>query len=208
MAEHIPYCLNALYKQLQQPVALTMFYTFFMLKQADFIYYFLKIFKQKIMQRYFYVISLVALGVLSTTLFTNAQETSTLPNFSFYDLEDNVVTANDIDYEHYLTFVYFDPSCEHCIEQVEEINAEFEQFKKTVLVFVSFADAETTSEFAKKYFPDNPSNVIFLQDKDMVIFDYFNDLYDTPTFKIFDTSGKQIFHTEQVPVAEIYKHYK
>mgnify|MGYP000989300526 CR=1 FL=1 len=62
------------------------------------------------------------LAIFCAFAFQNAvaQEAKTLPNFSFYDLKGEVATAENIAYEHYLTVVYFDPTCEHCVEQIEE----------------------------------------------------------------------------------------
>jgi len=153
-----------------------------------------------------FILTLICFVNFGTT--ANAQETKTLPDFSFYNLEGTTVKAADIAYDDYLTIVYFDPTCDHCIEQVEDIIAEWDKFTKTVMVFISFSEAESIKEFQDKYFPKQPKNVVFLHDKDMKLFDYFNDFYDTPSFKIFDKTGKAIAHTEQVPAADLYKHYK
>ena len=113
------------------------------------------------------------LAIFCTFAFQNiaAQEAKILPNFSFYDLKGEVATAENIAYEHYLTIVYFDPTCEHCVEQIEDIKKHWQHFSKTVFVFISFADAESIVEFEKTHFPEKTKQVVFLHDKDLTIFD-------------------------------------
>jgi len=137
-----------------------------------------------------------------------AQEAKILPNFSFYNLKGEVATAEKIAYENYLTIVYFDPTCEHCIEQIEDIKKHWTHFSETVFVFISFADVESIIEFEKEHFPKKTEQVVFLHDKDLKIFDYFNDFYDTPTFKIYDNNKDLVGHLEQAPAQEIYKYYQ
>lgn len=152
----------------------------------------------------------VMCGLLSFSMTINAQTQSKpkkLADFSFYDLKGNVFTSKQLYYSNYLTVVYFDPTCEHCIEQTEQIVKNMSKFNKTKMLWVSIADPQSIADFQKKYFPTQ-KNVVFLHDKNLKIFNYFDGLDDTPTFVIYDKNRNHVSTMGVSSVAEIVKHYK
>lgn len=151
----------------------------------------------------------VGMLVSGTTLAQTSAKINknTLPNFKFYDLKGNVFSAQQIPYNNYLTVVYFDPSCEHCLEQTEQIKEHINLFKNTKMVWVSFGDPEQIAEFKQTHFPNN-KNMVFLYDKDIKIFDYFDGLDDTPTFVIFDKNKKLVATVGQSSVEKIAAYYR
>ncbi|MBK8443248.1 MAG: redoxin domain-containing protein [Sphingobacteriales bacterium] len=135
----------------------------------------------------------------------NAQ--ATLPDFKFQDLKGKVIGKSQVPYQQYLTVVYFDPTCEHCIELTEQIVKNIAKFKKTHLLWVSIADAEPIAEFQRTYFP-NVKNMTFVRDAKMKVYDYFENLDDTPTFVVFDKNGKRISTLTLPKVEQLYTLYK
>ncbi len=164
--------------------------------------------------RFFLIAFALIATLLGASTALNAQSTAAkakkLPNFSFYNaLNGKVVTANQIQYDKYLTVVYFDPSCEHCEATAADIAKQISKFKNTKLVWVSISDPEPVAAFKAKYFPKaTSSSMLFLSDKNTKIFSYFNNLIDTPTFIVFDKNKNQVAQLELPTVADIVKHYK
>lgn len=162
----------------------------------------------------FFAIAIALIACLFSTTIATAQvqvaKAKKMPNFSFYNaLNGKVVTANQIRHDNYLTFVYFDPSCDHCEAIAADIGKQISKFKNTKMVWVSISDPEPIAAFKAKYFPKaTSSTMLFLSDKDTKIFSYFNNLVDTPTFIIFDKNKNQVAHLELPTVADIVKYYK
>ena len=153
-------------------------------------------------------IALVGLLFSTNSMAQTAAKAKKLPNFSFYDLEGNPYTAGQVKYDQYLTVVYFDPGCEHCVAMTEAIAKNWSKFAKTKMIWVSISDAQPIEDFQNHYFP-NKKNIIFLQDKDMKVFDYFDNMDDTPTVKIYDKNRNQVAHFgPDTPVSKIYGVYK
>lgn len=130
-----------------------------------------------------------------------------LPNFSFYDLKGKKFGADQVKYDKYLTIVYFDPSCEHCIAQTEAMIKQWAKFKHTKMIWVSISDPEPIAEFKQKYFPKN-NDIIFLSDKDLKVFTYFPDIIDTPTIMIYNKDKNRVAMLGETTVDKILQHYK
>lgn len=131
-----------------------------------------------------------------------------LPNFNFKDLAGKTVRGHEIAFTKYLTIIYFDPTCEHCLATTQEMPKNIKKFSATKIVWISFAEKEQIADFKKTYFPKN-KNMIFLHDKDMKIFDSFGDLYDTPTFIVYNKNKTLIKSiTTPATIDEVISIYK
>lgn len=114
-----------------------------------------------------------------------------LPFFSFFDLNGNVFTSDQVKFENYLLVGYFDPDCDHCNEQAAQIKENMEKLKNVNMVWVSFGDPKSIAGFQKKYF-EGYKKVIFLHDPNLKIFTYFPDAVETPTFYLYDRNKNLI----------------
>lgn len=150
--------------------------------------------------------ALIVLSILISG-YANAQTAKKIPSFQFENLQGKIVKSTDIVYDKYLTIVYFDPDCEHCIATTEDIVKNINKFKNTKMVWISFGDKTQMADFQKKYFAGN-KNVTFLHDKNMKIFNAFPDAVDTPTFYIYNKNKNQVARLEKPKAQDIYKNYK
>lgn len=155
----------------------------------------------------FLFLSLFLLAFSVTSVFAQGKQNQTLPNFSFYDLNGKPFTNKQIKYNNYLLVTYFDPTCEHCIAQTESMVNEINKFKNVSMVWISIADANSIKDFKQKYFPNN-KNIVFLQDKEMKIFNTFKGVEDTPTTLIFNKNKVLVAQLGESKAADIYKHFK
>lgn len=130
-----------------------------------------------------------------------------LPTFSFFDLDGNVFTSQQLKYDKYLMVVYFDPDCDHCNEQAQRIKNSITKFKGVTMVWLSFGDVGLMREFKEKYFPAN-KQAIFLHDPKMKLFDAFPDAVETPTIYIYNKNKTQIAKLGECPAKDIYQYFK
>ena len=131
-----------------------------------------------------------------------------MPNFKFYDLKGEVFTPQNLSYKNYLTFIFYDVDCSHCHEQAADIAKNIKKFKNTTMLWVTIGEDSKIAAFKYKYFK-NIKNIIFLNDRDMNIFEAFNGtITDTPTTLIYDSKRREIARMYQAPIEKIYGYYK
>lgn len=137
-----------------------------------------------------------------------ANQNDQMPNFKFYDLNGQLFTPQQLSYKNYLTFIFYDVDCSHCQEQAAAIAQNIKHFKKTTLLWVTIGEDSKIAAFKQQYFKD-AKNVIFLNDRDMNIFEAFNGtITDTPTTLIFDKDRREITRMYKAKVDKIYGFYK
>lgn len=131
-----------------------------------------------------------------------------MPNFKFYDLKGEAFTPQNLSYKNYLTFIFYDVDCGHCEEQAAAIAKNIKKFKNTTMLWVTIGEDSKIAAFKHKYFK-NSKNIIFVNDRDMNIFEAFKGtITDTPTTLIFDRNRREITRMYKAPVEKIYSYYK
>lgn len=103
-----------------------------------------------------------------------AERIKTIPEFSFFTLNNEVFSEEELNKNTYKLFVYFNSDCDYCQSEATQISESLTQFKDTQLIFVSFEPIEGIKKFAKTYNLVDKENVTFLQDKEMI----FEELFD------------------------------
>ena len=127
-----------------------------------------------------------------------------LPDFSFFTLNGDVYTSNQVKYDNYLMVAYFDPDCDHCNEQAAKIKENIGKLKNVTMIWISFGESEAIAKFQKTYF-DGIKRFTFLQDPNMKIFTYFPDAVETPTVYLYDKNKTQIGKFVEEEVQNIYQ---
>lgn len=132
-----------------------------------------------------------------------------MPNFKFYDLEGNVVSKQTLQYRNYLTFIFYDTDCSHCHKQAEQIASHLKKFKKSQILWVTIGEDDQIRAFQEKYFAKLPNNVLFVNDRDMNIFEAYNGtVTETPTIIIYNEAKQEIARMYETPVEKIYSQFK
>lgn len=86
-----------------------------------------------------------------------------LPDFSFEDVNGNVINNQSLTANKPVIVFYFDPFCESCLEQAALISKEITAFKDITLLWVTTNADPENNAFKQKYF-NNAKNVIVAVD--------------------------------------------
>jgi thiol-disulfide isomerase/thioredoxin len=135
----------------------------------------------------------IASFVLLFALWTGAQAQVSLPAFSFYDLEGEPFTYEQLDPERPVFIMMFDPYCDHCRTQAEHIANAPEKFlqKEVQFVWVTLEpDPQAIVNFREEYFGDSGLDMHFVQDNDIRFEEFFGYTHDAVNIYLFKPNGK------------------
>lgn len=80
------------------------------------------------------------------------QPAATVPEFTFYTLDNNKpFTQHHLPVNGRSVFVFFDPDCGHCQEEISEIGAHLAQFRQASFFLVAMQDKPIIHHFLGKY---------------------------------------------------------
>lgn len=100
-----------------------------------------------------------------------------LPEFDIVTLEGESFSQNNIKKDSQSFFMYYDPSCGHCIQAFKLLNLKSDQLKEAdVQIYtVSGSTSEQTQKFFEEIAPKlkNLDNLHILKDKDYAFADAF-----------------------------------
>lgn len=105
--------------------------------------------------------------LLLISLSVSAQKpATTIPNFTFFTLNQSPFTPQNLEPGKLAFFVFFDSDCEHCQHAILNINKHYPQFKKTNIYLITLDDRKKLNHFMAKYGSSLSSkkNVMILQD--------------------------------------------
>lgn len=120
-----------------------------------------------------------------------AERIKSIPNFSFFTLNDVNYSEKELALNVNKLFVYFNTECDFCQHEVQQISEHLLEFENTQIIFVSFEEIEIIREFATKQKLLNKKNVLFLQDKKLEFSEIF-DAKSIPFMLLYDTENKLI----------------
>ncbi|MBZ9627132.1 redoxin domain-containing protein [Psychroflexus sp. CAK57W] len=119
----------------------------------------------------------------------------TLPEFTIYTLEGESFTQDNIKKDSPSYFIYYDPSCGHCVRAFKRLNLKSEQLKKAdVQIYtVSAGTKQQTLRFFEEIAPrlKTLENLHILKDRDYALADiFFVRLF--PSGYLYDKENKLI----------------
>ncbi len=104
-------------------------------------------------------------------------------------------TKADLPEKKKIMLVLFNPQCEHCQQEAENLAKNLDKFKKIHIVMATTAPLFEMKGFAKKYQLDGKDNIVFAQDTNYFLLSFFN-LHNLPFHAFY---GKK---RELISVAE------
>ncbi|MFD0863639.1 TlpA family protein disulfide reductase [Sungkyunkwania multivorans] len=119
-----------------------------------------------------------------------AERIQQIPAFSFYSLNDEKFTNDNLSIGSKTLFIYFNSECEFCQEEIAQINQNIDYFKGTQLIFISHENKSAIAIFADKYKALKGDNIHFLYD-DKATFSTIFDAKSVPFALVYD-SNKQL----------------
>lgn len=98
-----------------------------------------------------------------------AQNIKSIPEFCIYNVDETEFCSRYISQESSCLFVFFNPDCDHCKYEAEQITVNIESFRNHQIFFISSSSVNDIKEFAIRYFLNDYDNIKFLCDKDYVV---------------------------------------
>ena len=110
---------------------------------------------------------LIYLGLLFANSIKAQVPAQTVPAFTFYKLNQSSFTEKDLPNNKFLFFVFFDPTCEHCQQAIQQIGKDYAPFKKAAVYLISMDDGSKINQFMNTYGTKlkGQPNLLILQDK-------------------------------------------
>lgn len=118
------------------------------------------------------------------------EQLKSIPSFSVKDIHGNTITQNNIPAGNKI-LVYFNPGCEYCqaeMEELSQINGKHKDFH-----WVMFTDKplEEISAFAKKYHLDKAENIKWCNDPQSLVYQKFA-MTGIPYFLGYNSENKLV----------------
>ena len=117
----------------------------------------------------------------------------TIPNFTFYRLDDTPFTKSNLSINTKIIFIFFDTDSKPCQKIAEDLEKNFNEFKLTSLYLISLNNPERIEQFMNKYGKkiNDKRNLTLLQDKDKQFINKFSPT-KYPAFYIYSAQGNLI----------------
>jgi peroxiredoxin len=143
----------------------------------------------------------------------SASQTAATPAMSVKndlpDMQITLVDGNVIDLKTLKSktvVVLFQPDCDHCQHEAEEIKANLDRFKNQTMYFVSSSPVDQIVKFSKDYKLNDQRNIYFGSTTVQKILDTFGPIA-APSIYIYDESGQLVQKFNgQTPVGEIVQY--
>lgn len=74
-----------------------------------------------------------------------------IPDFSFYNLKDQLFTHKDLKKSNKILFLFFDATCTHCQYETQLIGSHYKDFKNTEFYLVSMDKKPQIQKFMDTY---------------------------------------------------------
>ena len=123
-----------------------------------------------------------------------------LPNLSI--TFGNQTSTKLADLQGDIMLIFFNPDCDHCHHEAEQIAAEKSAFDKWQLYFIASVDAKAAEEFGVKYKLTNP-NFHFGSASVSDVYNAVGPLNEVPTILIFKDRRFVRKYEGVTPVAEL-----
>lgn len=114
-----------------------------------------------------------------------------IPIFSLPDINGKFVNSTDLPKSKPVIFIFFDPDCHLCKEEIIQIGLHNKQLSNCQVVFFSLLPAKTVQEFLIEIGFAPRKNIIFLVDKDLLLYSKM-EVRSSPTTYIYNKDGKLI----------------
>ncbi|HTE26555.1 TlpA family protein disulfide reductase [Flavitalea sp.] len=138
--------------------------------------------------------------VLSACVFSGIAQTEndppykrfpTVPSFSLLAIDSTMITKDNLASNKPTILMYFNPGCEHCQHQMEDIIAHKEALKDLQIVMATYAPLNELAEFIAKYKVTEFPNIKAGRDTKYMLQPFFK-IGGLPYQALYDTDGKLI----------------
>jgi peroxiredoxin len=114
-----------------------------------------------------------------------------IPAFQLPDIYGNTITESSLQKNTSILFLFFNPDCELCREEMEQINLNQAAFAHYPMVFFSTLPADILTLFLDEINFVPSSNMLFLVDENEDLTNKM-EVHNSPTSYIYNQQGKLI----------------
>lgn len=136
-----------------------------------------------------------------------AENIKQMPVFSYFDLDGNVFTKDNLPKNTPVLFVYFNSECDFCNHEAEMIQQNLEKLEDIQIVFISFEKMDRIKEFAQKYSLLQHDKINFIADSKATFATTF-DVKSLPCLVLYDKDRNLIEKIKgQVKIETVLKKF-
>lgn len=131
-----------------------------------------------------------------------------IPDFAYYSIAGELFTNKNLKENTPLVFLYFNTECEHCKNEITEIQKNIQKFKNLQLVLISLEQPKKILDFANNYRLNQYENINFLSDSKATFAAKF-DIVSVPTVVLYGKDKQLIEKIKgEVNIEKILKKIK
>jgi peroxiredoxin len=123
-----------------------------------------------------FLLILLLLGISAFCLFYKVQKTQqkkelylAIPSFQLPDIDNNIITDASLKKYQTILFLFFNPDCDLCREEMEEIKLHQEAFTSGKIVFFSSLPVDIIQSFLHETGFVPTRNMLFLSDEKEIL---------------------------------------
>lgn len=137
------------------------------------------------------------------SLSLQAQDNAPLPDFELTNTKGQKVSPNTLDKDKPIVVFYFDPDCDHCLQQASWVKEAINKFKGVTMIWISWGEPDAISAFESKYFGglNEHNRIYFCKDEDYKMDDWFG-YSEVPSIYIYNKSRVRIATFKKETLAE------
>jgi peroxiredoxin len=122
----------------------------------------------------------------------------TIPDFTFYKLDNSSFTNKNLPEGKQIFFVFFDVTCDHCQQTIKALSTHINEFEGISIYLITMDKKEYLSRFFNEYGKNlvTKKNVLILQDlRNLFIKQFGPSKY--PSVFLYSSSKKLIFYSDE-----------
>jgi peroxiredoxin len=138
------------------------------------------------------------LCILISNIVSAQKPAETIPNFTFFKLDNTPYTDKDLPNGREIFFVFFDVTCDHCQQTIKILSAHINEFQGISIYLVTLDSKTKLSSFFNEFGKNLPAqkNVLILQDlRNMFIRQFGPSKY--PSVFLYSSSKKLILYSDE-----------
>ena len=164
------------------------------------------------MKKYFIVVVLTF-----TSLIAYCQTDSTQPPYKRFPVlpplkllltDSSYFTKNDFKKKTAVLIMLFDPGCDHCQHETEEIINHIDQFKKVQIVMVTMMPFDVMKTFYQQYQLSKYKNIVVGQEQNSLLISFYR-VGNLPFLAFYDKKGNLISVFEgSMPIEKVWAEFE
>jgi len=114
----------------------------------------------------------------------NKEVYQSIPLFQIHDINGNIITEALLRDYKTVMFIYFNPDCDLCVDEIKQIKENESSFTRGKIIFFSDLPADEIQQFLQKIDFIPTQNILFLSDEKKILINKM-EVKSSPTVYIY-----------------------